>query len=113
MVRSKLIDVYNTYVFSWTPSIGATNNQDALPPRLNCAAATVHTGKDFYGPFGMGYSEFVAQDVQGYDIMQHFESCLRKKGVANLKRPCIFWIHQGPTEDTFFTKQGLKFLKNV
>eukprot|EP00435_Cladocopium_sp_Y103_P001213 s1202_g1.t1 len=29
---------------------------------LNCAAATVHTGKDFYGPFGMGYSEFVAQD---------------------------------------------------
>ena len=79
MVRSKLIDVYNTYVFSWTPSIGATNNQDALPPRLNCAAATVHTGKDFYGPFGMGYSEFVAQDVQGYDIMQHFESCLRKK----------------------------------
>ncbi|CAE7362724.1 DUSP3 [Symbiodinium natans] len=40
---------------------------------LNCAAATVRTGADFYAPAGMKYTEFVAQDEQGYNIMQHYD----------------------------------------
>ncbi|CAJ1355293.1 unnamed protein product [Effrenium voratum] len=40
---------------------------------LNCAGATVRTGQDFYRPFGIGYTEFVAQDEQGYNIMQHYD----------------------------------------
>ena len=42
--------------------------------RLNCAAASVHTGGDFYKPFGMGYAEVQASDTQGYDIMKHYVS---------------------------------------
>lgn len=53
-----------------------------LSLRLNCSAATVRTGEDFYRPFGMGYSEFVAQDEQGYNIMKHYESCFAK----------VFWF---------------------
>ncbi|CAK9114679.1 unnamed protein product [Durusdinium trenchii] len=41
--------------------------------RLNCAASTVRTGAAFYAPFGIEYSEFVAQDEQGYNIMQHYD----------------------------------------
>mmetsp|Transcript_4340 Transcript_4340/g.9351 ORF Transcript_4340/g.9351 Transcript_4340/m.9351 type:complete len:190 (-) Transcript_4340:141-710(-) len=40
---------------------------------LNCAAATVRTGAAFYAPAGIKYTEFVAQDEQGYNIMQHYD----------------------------------------
>mmetsp|Transcript_73488 Transcript_73488/g.172124 ORF Transcript_73488/g.172124 Transcript_73488/m.172124 type:complete len:183 (-) Transcript_73488:82-630(-) len=40
---------------------------------LNCSAATVRTGTDFYAPSGIKYSEFIAEDAQGYNIMQHYD----------------------------------------
>mmetsp|Transcript_30125 Transcript_30125/g.65761 ORF Transcript_30125/g.65761 Transcript_30125/m.65761 type:complete len:198 (+) Transcript_30125:65-658(+) len=40
---------------------------------LNCAAANALTGAAMYKPFGMEYSEFVAEDCQGYNIMQHYD----------------------------------------
>merc|ERR1712187_891873 len=41
---------------------------------LNCAGANVRTGPDFYKPYGIEYSEFIAEDTQGYNIMQHYET---------------------------------------
>eukprot|EP00930_Biecheleria_cincta_P022953 TRINITY_DN16650_c0_g1_i1.p1 TRINITY_DN16650_c0_g1~~TRINITY_DN16650_c0_g1_i1.p1 ORF type:complete len:201 (+),score=30.90 TRINITY_DN16650_c0_g1_i1:26-604(+) len=40
---------------------------------LNCAAASVRTGASFYSPLNIAYAEFVAQDEQGYNIMQHYD----------------------------------------
>lgn len=40
---------------------------------LNCAAASVRTGPGLYEPLGIGYTEFVSEDAQGYNIMQHYD----------------------------------------
>ncbi|CAE8621729.1 unnamed protein product, partial [Polarella glacialis] len=40
---------------------------------LNCASGTVRTGAGLYAPMGIAYSEFVAEDCQGYNIMQHYD----------------------------------------
>lgn len=50
-------------------SIDPTATLMSMCVRLNCAASTVRTGAAFYAPFGIEYSEFVAQDEQGYNIM--------------------------------------------
>eukprot|EP00411_Alexandrium_monilatum_P112984 CAMPEP_0175684808 /NCGR_PEP_ID=MMETSP0097-20121207/27028_1 /TAXON_ID=311494 /ORGANISM="Alexandrium monilatum, Strain CCMP3105" /LENGTH=309 /DNA_ID=CAMNT_0016991749 /DNA_START=14 /DNA_END=940 /DNA_ORIENTATION=+ len=39
---------------------------------LNCASGSVKTGAGYYEPYGIQYSEFLSEDVQGYDIMQHY-----------------------------------------
>mmetsp|Transcript_88672 Transcript_88672/g.228690 ORF Transcript_88672/g.228690 Transcript_88672/m.228690 type:complete len:197 (+) Transcript_88672:49-639(+) len=41
---------------------------------LNCASKNVITGAKFYEPFGIAYSEFVSEDSQAYNIMQHYET---------------------------------------
>merc|ERR1712039_904356 len=40
---------------------------------LNCASANVITGAEFYKPFGIEYTEFAAEDTQGFNIMEHYE----------------------------------------
>mmetsp|Transcript_97553 Transcript_97553/g.172707 ORF Transcript_97553/g.172707 Transcript_97553/m.172707 type:complete len:213 (-) Transcript_97553:129-767(-) len=40
---------------------------------LNCAARDVKTGAARYSPYGIGYTEFIADDCQGYNIMQHYD----------------------------------------
>lgn len=39
---------------------------------LNCAGSSVRTGPSFYVALDIEYCEFVAQDTQGYNIMQHY-----------------------------------------
>ncbi|CAK0907645.1 unnamed protein product [Prorocentrum cordatum] len=41
---------------------------------LNCAGASVRTGEAFYASLGMQYQEFQAEDSQGQNIMQHYET---------------------------------------
>eukprot|EP00440_Ansanella_granifera_P018160 gb/GFBE01019723.1/.p1 GENE.gb/GFBE01019723.1/~~gb/GFBE01019723.1/.p1 ORF type:complete len:193 (+),score=43.31 gb/GFBE01019723.1/:1-579(+) len=57
---------------------------------LNCASGSVRTGADFYSPIGIEYSEFVARDEQGYDIMQHFELLATLAGAAAANKGRLF-----------------------
>jgi len=39
---------------------------------LNCAGGSIITGPELYHAKGIGYSEFSAEDTQGYNIMEHY-----------------------------------------
>mmetsp|Transcript_27950 Transcript_27950/g.63196 ORF Transcript_27950/g.63196 Transcript_27950/m.63196 type:complete len:210 (-) Transcript_27950:62-691(-) len=59
---------------------------------LNCASASVKTGAGFYAPEGIAYSEFVSEDTQEYNIMNHY-AVLSELADATCKAGGVLFCH--------------------